>query len=105
VIDNNSIIWFDVDNILLILQYDKKLIKKKYLIKHLEYDNKTKFISKDTLYKIINKCIYKDKEKFKNFLDESIAILLQNKSCLYSNDTLIKTSNMLKNNLCKYIQN
>jgi hypothetical protein len=43
IIDNNSIIWFDINNILLIIKYDIKLINKKYLIIHLEYDNKTKF--------------------------------------------------------------
>ena len=105
IIDNKSTIWFDIDNTMSILKYDKKLINKKYLIKHLEYDNKTKFINKDTLYKIINKCIYKDKKTFLNFLDESIDILLKNSSCLYSNDTLIKTTNFLQNHLYRYIKN
>lgn len=98
IIDNNSIIWFDIHNILSIIKYDIKLIKNKYLIKHLEYDNKTKFISNNKLYKIIKKCNYNNKQDLIKYLNESIIILLNNKSHLYSKDTLIKTTNILDMN-------
>jgi hypothetical protein len=98
IIDNNSIIWFDINNILSIIKYDIKLIKKKYLIIYLEYDNKTKFISNNKLYKIIKKSNYNNKQELIRFLNESTIILLNNKSHLYSKDTLIKSTNILNSN-------
>ena len=105
IIDNNSEIWSKLNDILIIIKYNKE-IKSKYLTKHIEYCDKTEFINIKGLYKIIDKSDYKNKEKFNKFLKKSFPILLENKSFLYSNDNLIKTTKLINdNNLHKFINN
>jgi hypothetical protein len=81
-------------------------LESKYLTKHIEFCDKTDFLNIKGLYKIINNSDYKKKEKFIKFLNESFPILLENKSFLYSNDNLIKTTKLINdNNIYKFLKN
>ena len=105
ILDNDSVFWFNIEDINKIITFDIKEVNKKYITKHLEFSDKIKFINKKGLYKIILNSNYIYKKNFINLLEESLPILLENKSFLYSNENLIKTTKLINdNNLYKYIK-